>query len=81
MKIRVTTPCMIALVLCMPLCAPAAFAQAGTPGMKQMRDVQRKAEQKARTKQSNNNTASQHHKASDAAATAPAAQAAPASAP
>jgi len=80
MKMRMTVSCVIALMLCVPHFMSEAFAQAGTPGTKQLRDVQRKAEQKARANQSQQTT-TQHHTASAPAAAAPATPAAPASAP
>jgi hypothetical protein len=67
MKMRLLMP-VIACVLCAPLFTPAASAQTGTMGTRQMRDVQRKAEQKARHNQSASQTAaSPHQKASSAA--------------
>jgi hypothetical protein len=67
MKMRFTTPCVIALMIAVPLCMADAVAQTGTPGTKQMRDVQRKAEQKARHSRSSSQAAAQHQKASGAA--------------
>jgi hypothetical protein len=66
MKMRFTTPCVIALMVAAPLFMSDAAAQTATPGTKQMRDVQRKAEHKARRQHSNNQPAS-HTKASGAA--------------
>ena len=67
MKMRFTTPCAIALLLSVPFFMSVAAAQTGTPGTKQMRDVQRKAEQKARHSRSSSQPAAQHQKASGAA--------------
>ncbi|SDB93220.1 hypothetical protein [Paraburkholderia lycopersici] len=63
MNMRFAVPCVIACVLGAPTFMSEVFAQAGTPGTKQMRDVQRKAEQKARRNQPRRNTA-QHQAAS-----------------
>ncbi len=75
MKMCFAARCATVLLLCAPVFMSEVYAQAGTMGTRQMRDVQRKAEQKARSNQSQQNTqknATQHH-----AASAPA----PASAP
>lgn len=66
MKMRFTSPFIIALMIFMPIFMSDVFAQTATPGTKQMRDVQRKAEQKARSRQSQQQ-APKHHAASGAA--------------
>ena len=80
MKMRLTAPCLLALVCCVPYFMSAAYAQTGTPGTQQLRHVPRKAEQKARANQSQK-TVTQHHPASAPGAAAPSTPAAPASAP
>ena len=67
MKMRFTTACVIALMVSVPPFMSDAAAQTGTPGTKQMRDAQRKAEQKARNRHSSNQAAAQHQKASGVA--------------
>ncbi len=70
MKMRFAAPCAMVLLICAPACMSEAYAQAGTMGTRQMRDVQRKAEHKARSNQSQQRTqqnAAQHHGASAAA--------------
>ena len=66
MKTLFTAPCVFALLLCLPPGMSVAHAQTATPGTNQMRDVQRKAEQKARSNQSRQRT-TQHQAASAAA--------------
>ena len=67
MKMRFATPCVIALMIAVPLFMSDAVAQTGTPGTKQMRDVQRKAEHKARHARSSSQPAAQHQKPGGAA--------------
>ncbi|WP_395065236.1 hypothetical protein [Paraburkholderia silvatlantica] len=75
MKMRLAAPCALALVLCAPVFMSEVLAQAGTMGTKQMRDVQRKAEHKARSNQSRQtgqqNTTQQHAASAVAPASAP----------
>ena len=68
-----TRPCPVSLAVAASLVvafasAPQVMAQTGTPGMKQMQDAQRKAEQKARTSQKSSNARAEHPKAASAAA-------------
>ena len=70
MNMRFAAQCATALLLCAPVFMSEVYAQAGTMGTRQMRDVQRKAEHKARSNQSQQHTqqnATQHHAASAAA--------------
>lgn len=70
MKRHFAAPWGLALLLCMPIFMSEVYAQAGTMGTRQMRDVQRKAEHKARSNQSQQRApqnATQHHAASAAA--------------
>lgn len=69
MKMRFAAPCALALLVCAPVFMSEVFAQAGTMGSRQMRDVQRKAEHKARSNQSRQQgqqNATQQHAASAA---------------
>ncbi|MEM5424248.1 hypothetical protein [Paraburkholderia nodosa] len=70
MKMRLAVPYATVLLLCAPAFMSEVFAQAGTMGTRQMRDVQRKAEHKARSNQSRQHgqqNTTQHHAASAAA--------------
>lgn len=70
MKMRFAALCAAALLLCAPVFMSEVYAQAGTMGSRQMRDVQRKAEHKARSNQSQQpaqKNTTQHHAASAAA--------------